>query len=408
MVKSIKAIRTVIMCVTFILLCLLVYGFYAVPDELYCIADKRDSVNEIYTITYGKKISSSGQRNIGQSEKYEAEVSLLNVIPVKSSSVTVKSRDYVEVSGELFGLRLFTEGVMIVGTDEVDTEMGSVSPAKSAGLQKGDVICSVNGIKVTTSQQVSEIFGKAGSSPMTLVYKRGNKYYSISFSLAYSTSEGKYKAGLWIRDSAAGIGTMTFYDVSTGMFASLGHGVCDVDTGEILPLSDGDIVSAYINGCYKGKSGKAGELCGVFNPEVKGILMCNCETGVYGKAKEINAEMLMPVATKSEVKTGKAQIISTVDKDGPEYYDIEITKVTEASSQNKNMVIKITDSKLIEKTGGIVQGMSGSPIIQDNMLVGAVTHVFVSDPTQGYAIFAETMLEKARSISQQESLSAAS
>jgi len=154
--------------------------------------------------------------------------------------------------------------------------------------------------------------------------------------------------------------------------------------------------------------GKAGELCGVFNPEVKGILMCNCETGVYGKAKEINAEMLMPVATKSEVKTGKAQIISTVDKDGPEYYDIEITKVTEASSQNKNMVIKITDSKLIEKTGGIVQGMSGSPIIQDNMLVGAVTHVFVSDPTQGYAIFAETMLEKARSISQQESLSAAS
>ncbi len=408
MVKSIKAIRTVLMSITFVLLCLLVYGFYAVPDELYCIAEKRESVNEIYTITYGKKISDNIGRNIGQSEKYEAEVSLLNVIPVKSSSVTVKSRDYVEVSGELFGLRLFTEGVMIVGTDEVDTETGTVSPAKSAGLQKGDVIYSINGTKVKTSQQVSEIFLKAGGSSMTVEYFRSNKLCSVQFSLAYSVSEGKYKAGLWIRDSAAGIGTMTFYDIGTGMFASLGHGVCDVDTGEILPLSNGDIVSAYVSGCYKGKSGKAGELCGVFNPEIRGELFCNCETGVYGTAQKISAKSLMPVAAKSEVKPGKAQIISTVDKNGPEYYEIEITKVTEDSSQNKNMVIKVTDSKLIEKTGGIVQGMSGSPIIQNNMLVGAVTHVFVSDPTQGYAIFAETMLEKARSVYKEAELSAAS
>ncbi|MBQ3136504.1 MAG: SpoIVB peptidase [Clostridia bacterium] len=408
MVKSIKAIRTALMSITFILLCLLVYGFYAVPDELYCIAEKKDSVNEIYTITYGKKISGNIGRNIGQSEKYEAEVSLLNVIPVKSSSVTVKSRDYVEVSGELFGLRLFTEGVMIVGTDEVDTETGAVSPAKSAGLQKGDVIYSINGIKVKTSQQISDIFSKAGGSGMTLEYLRVNKLYSVNFSLAYSVSERKYKAGLWIRDSAAGIGTMTFYDIGTGMFASLGHGVCDVDTGEILPLSNGDIVSAYVSGCYKGRSGKAGELCGVFNPEIRGELFCNCETGVYGTARKISAKSLMPVAAKSEVKPGKAQIISTVDKNGPEYYEIEILKVTEDSSQNKNMVIKVTDSKLIEKTGGIVQGMSGSPIIQNNMLVGAVTHVFVSDPTQGYAIFAETMLEKARSVYSDSQLSAAS
>lgn len=407
MVKSVKAIRTVLMSVTFVLLCLVVYGFYAVPDELYCVADKRESVNEIYTITYGKKISGNVGRNIGQSEKYEAKVSLLNVIPVKSSSVTVKSRDYVEVSGELFGLRLFTEGVMIVGVDEVDTEIGAVSPAKSAGLQKGDVIYAINGTKVKTSQEVSEIFGKAGNDGMVLEYIRDNKHYSVRFSLAYSISENRYKAGLWIRDSAAGIGTMTFYDVATGMFASLGHGVCDVDTGEILPLSNGDIVSAYVNGCYKGKSGKAGELCGVFNPEIRGQLMCNCETGVYGKAQQINAKSLMPVATKGEVKTGKAHIISTVDKEAPEYYEIEITKISEGSSQNKNMVIKVTDSKLIEKTGGIVQGMSGSPIIQNNMLVGAVTHVFVSDPTQGYAIFAETMLEKARSLYKEE-LSAAS
>ncbi len=357
MVKSIKAIRTVILTVTFVLLCLLVYGFYAVPDELYCISDKRESVNEIYTITYGKKISGSGQRNLGQSEKYEAEVSLLNVIPVKSSSVTVKNRDYVEISGELFGLRLFTEGVMIVGTDEVDTEMGAVSPAKSAGLQKGDVIYSINGTKVKTSQQVSEIFLKAGADTMTMEYLRGDKLSSIQFSLAYSVSEGKYKAGLWIRDSAAGIGTMTFYDVGTGMFASLGHGVCDVDTGEILPLSNGDIVSANVSGCYKGKSGKAGELCGVFNPEIKGQLLSNCETGVYGKTDKISAKSLVPVAAKGEVQTGKAHIISTVDKNGPEYYEIEITKVTDNSSQNKNMVIKVTDSKLIEKTGGIVQGM---------------------------------------------------
>lgn len=407
MVKSIKTIRIVLMSAVFALLCLLVYGFYAVPDELYCVADKKDTVNEIYTITYGKKISDSLVNDTGQSEKYEAEVSLLNVIPVKNSSVTVKSRDYVEISGEIFGLRLFTEGVMIVGTDEVDTETGNVSPAKSAGLQKGDVIYAINGIKVKTSSQVSQIFLETGNKGMTLEYIRENKHYIVNFSLAFSVSENKYKAGLWIRDSAAGIGTMTFYDVSTGMFASLGHGVCDVDTGEIMPLSKGDIVSAKVNSCYKGKSGKAGELCGSFNPDIKGTLISNCETGVYGKTDIITAKTLMPVATRAEVKTGKAQIISTVDKNGPEFYEIEITKVTDGSSQNKNMVIKITDNKLIEKTGGIVQGMSGSPIIQNNMLVGAVTHVFISDPTQGYAIFAETMLEKTRSLYREE-LSAAS
>ncbi len=402
MVKGIRTVRTFLLSITLFALCLLVYGFYSVPDELYSVADKIESVNEIYTITYGEKISDDSQRNAGQSDKYEVKVSLLNVIPVKSSSITVSSRQYVGVSGELFGLRLFTQGVMIVGIDEVDTEMGYVSPAKSAGLHKGDVICSINGEPVRTSQEVSEIFSKSSGELMHVEYIREDKHSTVSFSLAYSKSEQKYKAGLWIRDSAAGIGTMTFYDINTNVFASLGHGVCDIDTGEILPLSDGDIVSAYVSSCYKGKSGQAGELCGIFNSETKGTLLINCDEGVYGLSEKINTGKLMPVAAKSEIKTGKAQIISTVDKSGPGYYDIEITRITDSAGQNKNMVIKVTDEELIEKTGGIVQGMSGSPIIQNGMLVGAVTHVFVSDPTQGYAIFAETMLQKARTVATEE------
>ena len=191
---------------------------------------------------------------------------------------------------------------------------------------------------------------------------------------------------------------MTFYDAERKTFAALGHGVCDVDTGEILPVFEGDIVNAKVNGCYKGQKGKAGELCGVFSSESKGDLYINCTCGVYGVLDEIpKTDILYPVAFKDEVKKGRAQILSTVDEKGPQMYDIEITKISYENSEDKNLVIKITDEDLLSKTGGIVQGMSGSPIIQNGMLVGAVTHVFIGDPTQGYAIFSRTMLQRMRS-----------
>ncbi len=395
MVKIIKFFRCLLFTVTFLAIFLVVYGFYTVPDNLYSVTDRLANVNEIYSVSnYEIK---NDEDNNGR-KTYNVEISLMNVIPVKNSNLTVNNRKYVSVSGELFGLRLFTDGVIIVDIDKFDSAGGFSSPAEKAGLKKGDVIYSINSVRTKDSATVSQIFQDSAGQELVVEYVREGKHNKTRLTLEYCQSEQKYKAGMWIRDSAAGIGTMTFYNLTNGTFAGLGHGVCDVDTGEILPLSDGDIVSAYVSGCYKGRSGQAGELCGVFNSSTKGLLLDNCKIGVYGTVNEKNESNMMPVATAEEVSQGSAQIICTVDGNGPEAYGIEIVKISSNNSKTKNLTVKITDGKLIEKTGGIVQGMSGSPIIQNGMLVGAITHVFINDPTQGYAIFAETMLEKSESI----------
>ena len=398
MAKTILFMRNALLTVTLLLLAALIYGFYAVPDEIYSVREKPANVSLIYTLTYEENQTAEKKQQREKNDTYDVNVSLLRIIPVKNSSLTVSERDYVAISGELFGLRLFTEGIIIVGIDEVKTAKGNISPAEKAGLRKGDIIISIDGTKVTSCNEVSEIMEKSGGKVMKLEYRRKGKSFKTDFRTAYSESEGKYKAGIWIRDSAAGIGTMTFYDVKSGSFAALGHAVCDIDTGDILPVFEGDIVNAEVNGCYKGQKGKAGELCGVFSSESKGVLYLNCKSGVYGKMTEMpEADTLYPVAFNDEVKKGTAQIISTVDENGPQMYDIEITKISYENSEDKNLVIKITDEDLLNITGGIVQGMSGSPIIQNGMLVGAVTHVFIGDPTQGYAVFSRTMLEKMRS-----------
>jgi len=216
-----------------------------------------------------------------------------------------------------------------------------------------------------------------------------------------SAVDGKYKVGIWVRDSSAGIGTLTFFEKKTGIFAGLGHAVCDVDTGEIMPLAGGEAVEADIKGSYRGESGAPGELCGVFKNAVIGTLLLNNDTGVYGQVSALRYEnKQLPVAMSYEISTGSAQIIAEVNGDGEKYYDVEITKIyPNSDSHQKNMVIRVTDAELKKETGGIVQGMSGSPIIQDGMLVGAVTHVFVNNPEQGYAVFAQAMIDTVQELS---------
>lgn len=398
MAKTILFIRGILLTVTAVFLAALIYGFYAVPDEIISVREKPANVSFVYTLTYEESKLREKIQSQEKVDTYDVNVSFLKILPVKNSSLTVSERDYVAISGELFGLRLFTEGIIIVGIDEVKTAKGNISPARKAGLQKGDVIISIDNVKVKSCNEVSEIIEKSSGRVMKLEFSRKGKTFETDFRTAYSETEGKYKAGIWIRDSAAGIGTMTFFDPQRKTFAALGHGVCDVDTGEILPVFEGDIVKADVNGCYKGQKGKAGELCGVFSSESKGVLYLNSKCGVYGELFSLpETDTLYPVAFNDEVKKGKAQIVSTVDEKGPQLYDIEITKISEENSEDKNLVIKITDDDLLSKTGGIVQGMSGSPVIQDGKLVGAVTHVFINDPTQGYAIFSRTMLQKMRS-----------
>ena len=379
------------------------YGEIQLPDE-YCVV--AGSGAEIGESVFSASAAASPQGD------YELEVKAFGLFPVKTARVKVSQRRYVTVGGGIFGIRLYTRGVLIVGSEEIETASGAVDPAARAGLKKGDIILEINGSPVSRNNDISSAVESSGGDEVELLIERAGKKQTVKLLPARSKVDSKFKAGLWVRDSSAGIGTVTFYDRKNGIFAGLGHAVCDVDTGEELPISGGDAVNAAVKGCYKGKDGSPGELCGVFAPGEIGELYENCGIGVYGAFGELPKTGEMPVAIADEVKTGKAQIISTVDADGisehrawravyadgPQYYDIEITKIYTKSGQ-RNMIIEVRDKRLIEKTGGIVQGMSGSPIVQNGMLVGAVTHVFINDPLKGYAIFAQTMAEEAERIS---------
>lgn len=376
-----------------------------VPDELYVAQDRSPWVGELCVATPEEQtpqVQLHMQGNTAvQTQGYDVEVKLLNLFPVKNSHVTVTQRRYVVPGGKAFGLRLYTNGVVIVGMDAVETRDGSTNPAKDAGLREGDIIVSMDGQSVSRNEDVSRIFRGCGGNAIQLRIRRGTQDMDVKFQPACSASDGKFRAGLWIRDSSAGVGTLTFYEPESRVFAGLGHAICDVDTGEEMPLLAGDIVDAHINGCYKGSKGAAGELCGVFGSRVMGTLTVNGNTGVYGvmNASSALTGKAVPVALRQEVKTGPAQIISTVDGKEPQYYDVEITKIYSGpDTQVKNMIVEVTDEALIKKTGGIVQGMSGSPILQNGMLVGAVTHVFVNNPLQGYGIFAENMLHTAETV----------
>jgi len=352
-----------------------------------------------------------GQQTVALGTPYTAQATdrpaepvykFLQVFPVKSAKITTVKREFVLVGGDVFGIRLYTRGVLVAKTDVVTTQNGNENPAQAAGLRSGDIITEINGQEVNRKSEVSRAIENSGGTPLRMTVERGGSVLQLECTPAESAAGGKYVAGLWIRDSSAGIGTVTFYDKKSGTMAGLGHAICDVDSGEVIPISGGELVSARVMGCYKGADGAPGELCGVFESQVLAALEVNGDTGVYGALGDAGVPEgeLLPVALKSEVKAGPAQIAVTVTGKEKQYYDVEITKVSSnLNSAQKNMTVRVTDPDLIEATGGIVQGMSGSPIVQNGMLVGAVTHVFVNSSLEGYAIFAETMLETARGIS---------
>ncbi len=304
----------------------------------------------------------------------------------------------VLLGGYPIGLKLYADGVVIVGTEAVDTENGLVNTAERAGLKIGDIIKKVNGNEVKSNSQVSEIIEKSAGHELMFEAERDGKIFEVSFKAEFSRSEQKYKAGIWIRDSSAGIGTVTFC-TEDGGFASLGHAVCDIDTKSTIPISQGECTEAKLTGFIKGQNGYAGELCGYLDNKRKGIIYSNDALGVYGcfDALPENKD-LYEIASINEIQTGEAEMVTTIENGITESYSIIIEKIDEKSTENKNLVIRITDRRLIEKTGGIIQGMSGSPIIQNGKLIGAVTHVFLNDATGGFGIFAETMLNKLESV----------
>ena len=229
-----------------------------------------------------------------------------------------------------------------------------------------------------------------------ITVKRNGNYKEFLLKPAYSSSQGCYKVGLWVRDSTAGVGTITYYDKSNNTVSALGHPITDVDTNEIMPILDGEAVRATVTKIYKSKAGEAGSLCCEFTNDIIGTLKKNCQSGIYGKYTcTLKNTYEYEVASPNEIVRGPVQILCTIDSGKAKFYNAQISRTSyREKKKGKNMVVKITDERLLEKTGGIVQGMSGSPIIQNGKLVGALTHVIVDSPEKGYAIFAQDMVDE--------------
>lgn len=346
----------------------------------------------------GLKLSQTGKtEQIG--EEFDVKLKAFGIIPFSTVNVEVVDELHVSVLGTPFGMKLYTDGVLVIDITTVETVSGSISPGEDAGVKKGDYILSADGKQVLTNEELSAAVAASGGNRIKLVIKRGGTQKTVYVTPALSKETNSYRIGLWVRDSSAGIGTLTFYSPATGIVCGLGHGVCDEDTGDLLELKNGEIVSAEIVSVEKGSSGSPGQLKGRFTYGTIGKIDCNSEKGVYSVLKgRLGFSRLTETALKQEVRDGDAQILCTVDGREPQLYSCRIKKRSSAYlSATQNMTVTVTDPELLKLTGGIVQGMSGSPILQNEKLIGAVTHVLIDDPTTGYAIFAENMLKEAES-----------
>ena len=293
--------------------------------------------------------------------------------------------------GHTIGIKLFAEGVVVIGLAEVETASGKSSPGAACGLQVGDVIEEANGTEVESSEQFAALLQCGGKVDLS-VSRDGRELTLVAEPV--QGEDGTYRLGAWIRDSVAGIGTITFYDPATGTFGALGHGITDSDTGLLMPLGDGAVMDSSVKAVKRGSAGDPGELRGSFDlTRDMGELYANTDRGVFGvmESCDMNDSAAVPVAAADEIHTGPAVILSNVSGDEVEEYAIEITRVLDKAG-SQNLLICVTDQRLIEQTGGIVQGMSGSPILQDGKLVGAVTHVMINDPEKGYGITIHNML----------------
>lgn len=353
--------------------------------------------------------SEAGAQELGSS--HNVTLSLWGVVPVKTVRTVVVDRRVVAVCGTPFGIKMFSNGAMVVGFTDIRTGQGYRNPAKEAGIKLGDLLISIDGQPAENNDSVAAALQASEGRPVTVIFMRDGERRSTSITPVPDASGEGYKTGMWVRDSSAGIGTLTFVDNTTGVYAGLGHSISDVDTGERITLRSGEIVPVSITGYVVGAVGSPGELRGAFTTELAmGDIRINGPTGVYGQIRTLapGPGIDMTVAQAQEVVEGPATILTTIAGGTAQEYAVQIERVSLSEEDpNRNMVLRVTDEALLSATGGIVQGMSGSPILQNGRLVGAVTHVLVNDPTRGFGIFAEAMLETADSIREEDTADAA-
>ena len=370
-----------------------------IPDEIQISRDSGESTKDVTEVLSAPLVTFEKAVTVSQDGGYILPCRLLGYIPFKEVKVTPVDEQEIYVSGSTIGIYMETEGVLVIDTGEIEDQNGEMKePAKNL-VRQGDYIVSFNGEKISTKRElINDIAGLDGEE-VTLEVKREGESVPVSVTPVKDT-KGDYKLGIWVRDDTQGIGTLTYVD-QNGRYGALGHGISDIDTAQLLNIRNGALYKAQILAINKGSKGNPGELAGFIRYDDRNILgsiEINSKNGIYGqfyKGVEDGITLKkMPVAYKQDVKTGEASVLCNVDGEVREY-QAEIKRIDlNHEDSNKSFVIQITDEKLLEKTGGIVQGLSGSPVLQNGKMVGAITHVFVQDSTSGYGIFIENMLGK--------------
>jgi stage IV sporulation protein B len=388
------------------LMIIILSAYFKIPYKLSSMYDKSNnsicsSTNEVKANIFSSSYESGKSKN--------AKLNYSKPLEIQETFVRDNSEITVYPGGQPIGVKLNTKGVLVVALSDIEGVNGkTASPAANAGVQIGDSIIKINDAEINHAEDVTRLINEKKRSEVTLKIQRknDNNYFEIKVNPTLDATDGKQKIGLWVRDSTAGVGTLTFYHEKSKKFAALGHPITDADTGTILSVNNGVIVSSSIISIKKGTKGNPGELRGLFIEEnkIKGQIIKNTHCGVFGNGTKslINNKFNKPmnIALRNEIKVGKAEILTTINNSEPELFDIEIQKLLPQNTPgSKSMVIRITDPRLLEKTGGIVQGMSGSPIIQNNKIIGAVTHVLINKPDTGYGIYIEWMLKDAEILS---------
>ena len=335
---------------------------------------------------------------VEETGKMNLNLNLFNLFSVKNVTVNVIPKTTVIPIGKAIGMKLYTKGVLVVGMSEIEGQ----KPYENSGIETGDKIIEINDTKINTTDELIECVNNSKGKSVEIKYISNNQEEIASIE-PVKTSNNEYKLGLWVRDAAAGVGTLTFYEPSTGEFGALGHGINDVDTYDLIDIASGELVSTDIIDIVKGEDGSPGEIRGTIdNGYTLGKIYKNTGFGIYGSINNIAKLNLshsqeLEVANRNEITTGKAEIICELENGKSQSYEIEIERIFLDNNQNnKSMLIKVTDEELLEKTGGIIQGMSGAPIIQNGKFIGAVTHVLVNDAKTGYAVFADLMIKQMR------------
>ena len=400
-----KFFKKFLIVILLLIIYLYVCNISMLPSNLILIQGEQLKINTILGINVKNAETMQASSNLNNSivdetGKMTLNLSLFNLFPVKDVTVNVIPKTSVIPLGKAIGMKMYTEGVLVVGMSEIEGK----KPYENSGIETGDKIIEINNQEINNTDELIACVNSSKGEAVEIKYISDTEEKVANIE-PVKTANNEYKLGLWVRDAAAGVGTLTFYEPSTGNFGALGHGINDVDTYELIDIANGELVTTNIVDIVKGQDGTPGEIRGTIDNGISvGTIAKNTSFGVYGEILNINRLNInrnnaIEVANRNEIKTGKAVIMCELENGITKTYEIEIQKIfLENNENNKSMLIKITDDELIEKTGGIIQGMSGAPIIQNGKFIGAVTHVLVNDSKMGYAVFGDLMIKQMREV----------